>query len=225
MGRKKKLINNTDIPQYAIERVARSLFDDIQEAYLKEEIQKAFAEWDREMRSMKIKRGLQEKKERAANTAALSVYLSFFLPLGPRGFDSRRINAPLGKYTVSYLAKKTNNPNPFPTGKSWFGLYCFGAGDRTRTGTRSPSRDFKSLVSTYSTTPAYYHIIVGISLGRILSPWCLPIPPVVVPGALLAVIRLRRSPTTATRSAPFFCHRQRSHRSPHQLVWEMVSYF
>ena len=31
MGRKKKLINNTNIPQYAIERVARSLFDDIQE--------------------------------------------------------------------------------------------------------------------------------------------------------------------------------------------------
>ena len=30
-----------------------------------------------------------------------------------------------------------------------------GAGDRTRTGTSVTSRDFKSLVSTYSTTPAY----------------------------------------------------------------------
>ena len=34
-------------------------------------------------------------------------------------------------------------------------LRCFhGAGDRTRTGTSVTSRDFKSLVSTYSTTPA-----------------------------------------------------------------------
>ena len=133
MGRKKKLVNNTNIPQYAIERVARSVMDDIREAYLKEEILKAFAEWEKEMRSYKIKRGLQEKKERAANTAALSVYLGFFFPLGPRGFELGRINAPFGKYTFSYLAKKTNNPNPFPTGKSWFGLYCFGAGNRTRT--------------------------------------------------------------------------------------------
>ena len=31
-----------------------------------------------------------------------------------------------------------------------------GAGDRTRTGTSVTSRDFKSLVSTYSTTPAYF---------------------------------------------------------------------
>ena len=30
-----------------------------------------------------------------------------------------------------------------------------GPGDRTRTGTVSPPRDFKSLVSTYSTTPGF----------------------------------------------------------------------
>ena len=29
MGRKKKLVNNTTIPQYAIERFARCVFDDI----------------------------------------------------------------------------------------------------------------------------------------------------------------------------------------------------
>ena len=29
MGRKKKLVNNTDIPQYAIERAARCVLDDI----------------------------------------------------------------------------------------------------------------------------------------------------------------------------------------------------
>ena len=97
MGRKKKLINNTNIPQYAIERVARCVMDDIREAYLNEEIQKAFAEWEKEMRSYKIKRGLKEKKERAANTAALSVYSHFFFPLGPRGLDSGRIFQPLAK--------------------------------------------------------------------------------------------------------------------------------
>ena len=97
MGRKKKLINNTNIPQYAIERVARCVMDDIREAYLNEEIQKAFAEWEKEMRSYKIKRGLQEKKERAANTAALVVHFSFFFPLGPRGLDSGRIFQPLAK--------------------------------------------------------------------------------------------------------------------------------
>ena len=97
MGRKKKLINNTNIPQYAIERVARCVMDDIREAYLNEEIQKAFAEWEKEMRSYKIKRGLKEKKVRAANTAALIVYFSFFFPLGPRGLDSGRIFQPLAK--------------------------------------------------------------------------------------------------------------------------------
>ena len=81
MGRKKKLVNNTDIPQYAIERVARCVLDDIREDYLKEEVLKAFVEWEREWRSYTIKRGLQEKKERAASTAAL-VFL-FRLPFAP----------------------------------------------------------------------------------------------------------------------------------------------
>lgn len=33
MARKKKLINNTNIPQYAIKRFARCVFDGIREAY------------------------------------------------------------------------------------------------------------------------------------------------------------------------------------------------
>ena len=90
MARKKKLINNTNIPQYAIERFARCVFDDIREAYLNEEIQKAFAEWERQTQSAKIKRGLQEKKERAANTAALSVLFRLLIaPWSSRfGFGS-----------------------------------------------------------------------------------------------------------------------------------------
>jgi hypothetical protein len=37
------------------------------------------------------------KTTRAANTAALVVYFSFFFPLGPRGLDSGRIFQPLAK--------------------------------------------------------------------------------------------------------------------------------
>ena len=44
--------------------------------------------------------------------------------------------------------------NPIVNGSFTMGF--IGAGDRTRTGTSVTSRDFKSLVSTYSTTPAYF---------------------------------------------------------------------
>ena len=79
MSRKKKLINNTDIPQYAIERVARCVIDDIREDYLNEEIQKAFAEWQKEMLKAKLARGKQEKRARAADTAALFVLFKLLL--------------------------------------------------------------------------------------------------------------------------------------------------
>ena len=96
MGRKKKLINNTDIPQYAIERIARCVFDDIRAAYEDEAIQKEFAEWQAEQAAKKAVLKLH-KTTRAANTAALVVYFSFFFPLGPRGLDSGRIFQPLAK--------------------------------------------------------------------------------------------------------------------------------
>ena len=57
--------------------------------------------------------------------------------------------------------KNQTKPNAWPTGLG-FGFVWFGAGDRTRTGTLFGARDFKSLVSTYSTTPAivklFYHV-------------------------------------------------------------------
>ncbi len=60
------------------------------------------------------------------------------------------------RYSESFLSTgkaggylKQNKQTP-----SW-GICLFGAGDRTRTGTSVTSRDFKSLVSTYSTTPAF----------------------------------------------------------------------
>ena len=81
MGRKKKLINNTDIPQYAIERFARCVFDDIREAYADEEIQKEFAAWQAEQAARKAELKLHTTKKRAASTAAL-VFL-FRLPFAP----------------------------------------------------------------------------------------------------------------------------------------------
>ena len=95
MARKKKLINNTNIPQYAIERFARCLFDDMRAAYEDEEIQKEFAEWQAEQATKKAELKLH-KKTRAANTAALVVYLGFFF-FGPRGFESGRIVQPFAK--------------------------------------------------------------------------------------------------------------------------------
>lgn len=45
MGRKKKLINNTTIPQREIEVIARCIFPDILAFYESEEGQQEFAEW------------------------------------------------------------------------------------------------------------------------------------------------------------------------------------
>ena len=53
MGRKKKLINNSDIPQYAIEAVARCLLPDIIAYFESEEGQREFAEWKRQQEANK----------------------------------------------------------------------------------------------------------------------------------------------------------------------------
>lgn len=45
MARKKKLINNTSIPQREIEIIARCIFPDIIAFYESEEGQREFAEW------------------------------------------------------------------------------------------------------------------------------------------------------------------------------------
>ena len=45
MGRKKKLINNTTIPQYQIEAIARCIWPDILAFYESEEGQREFELW------------------------------------------------------------------------------------------------------------------------------------------------------------------------------------
>lgn len=51
MSRRKKLINNTGIPQYKIEAIARCLLPDIQAFYESEEGQREFAEWKAQQES------------------------------------------------------------------------------------------------------------------------------------------------------------------------------
>ena len=61
MGRRKKLINNTKIPQYKIEAIARCIMPDILAFYESEEGQKEFTEWKRQLETEKI--GLERKSK------------------------------------------------------------------------------------------------------------------------------------------------------------------
>ena len=62
MARKKKLINNTSIPQREIEIIARCIFPDILAFYESEEGQREFAEW-------KAQQAEKPDKENAAQAA------------------------------------------------------------------------------------------------------------------------------------------------------------
>ena len=53
MGRRKKLINRTNIPQYKIEAIARCILPDILAFYESEEGQQEFAEWKRQREAEK----------------------------------------------------------------------------------------------------------------------------------------------------------------------------
>lgn len=53
MGRKKKLVNHSDIPDYVIERIARAFYPDILASFQSEEGQQMFAEWKAEQAEKK----------------------------------------------------------------------------------------------------------------------------------------------------------------------------
>ena len=53
MGRRKKLINNTNIPEHKIEVIARCILPDILAYYESEEGQREFAEWKKEQEAKK----------------------------------------------------------------------------------------------------------------------------------------------------------------------------
>ena len=48
LGKRKKLINNTNIPQHQIEAIARCILPDILAFYESEEGQREFAEWKKQ---------------------------------------------------------------------------------------------------------------------------------------------------------------------------------
>ena len=56
MGRKKKLVNKTNVPQYAVERFARCVFDDIRAAYADQEVQEEFARWQAQRAELNTKK-------------------------------------------------------------------------------------------------------------------------------------------------------------------------
>ena len=58
LGKRKKLINNTSIPQHQIEAIARCILPDILAFYESEEGQREFAEW---------KKRREAEKQEAAN--------------------------------------------------------------------------------------------------------------------------------------------------------------
>ena len=61
MGRRKKLINNTNIPQYKIEAIARCIMPDILAFYESEDGQKEFAEWKAQQEAEK--NGVERKSK------------------------------------------------------------------------------------------------------------------------------------------------------------------
>ena len=104
--------------------------------------------------------------------------------------------APQTRTTFSFADCRSKKP---PTQK---GRGLFGAADRTRTGTLFRARDFKSLVSTYSTTAAYYLLVFKQKYlqTRFVSTYS---PGLRFPSASLSLKRLRHLPTAAQRiSAP-----------------------
>lgn len=53
MGRRKKLVNHSGIPQHALEAIARCVWPDIQASFNSEEGQRMFAEWEAEQGAKK----------------------------------------------------------------------------------------------------------------------------------------------------------------------------
>ena len=58
MSRRKKLINNTDIPQHEIEAIARCIWPDILAFYESEEGQREFEEWKARMQGERKKENI-----------------------------------------------------------------------------------------------------------------------------------------------------------------------
>ena len=83
---------------------------------------------------------------RSVHLDGVKIRLYIFGFLGPLGLDSGRFTTPFLKCVFSNFSKKTNNPNPSPIKKIWFGSYWFGAREGTRTPTAITTRTSNVLV-------------------------------------------------------------------------------
>ena len=61
MSRRKKLINNTDIPQHEIEAIARCIWPDILAFYGSKEGQREFEEWKARMQGERKKENIEAR--------------------------------------------------------------------------------------------------------------------------------------------------------------------
>lgn len=57
MGRRKKLVNDTNIPEHQIETIARCLLPDILKFYESEEGQQEFTEWKAQRKAERVRNG------------------------------------------------------------------------------------------------------------------------------------------------------------------------
>jgi len=63
LGKRKKLINNTNIPQHKIEAIARCIMPDILSFYESEEGQLEFAEWKAQRETEQARNDRKAKQE------------------------------------------------------------------------------------------------------------------------------------------------------------------
>ena len=90
MGKRKKPINNTDIPQYQIEAIARCILPDILAFYESEEGQREFSEWNKGI----VKAGCHPKM---VAPRLFCIYMDFFFFRGPLGLEVGLRSTPLRK--------------------------------------------------------------------------------------------------------------------------------
>ena len=64
MGRKKKFLNNTPYPDWAIERFARCIYDDVIAAYQDPEFRREYEEWEAEQKKKKQEQRKRNKQEK-----------------------------------------------------------------------------------------------------------------------------------------------------------------
>ena len=81
MGRKKKLINNSGIPQHEIEHIARCILPDILAYYESEEGQREFREWQAQREAEQTegkeeKRSIRRKRRMATVHRTVAFYCS-----------------------------------------------------------------------------------------------------------------------------------------------------